>query len=99
MATICFVSLCIALYTVPKLPVPNFSRRVYWLAGLLLGMGYGSGSRGTGGGLRSLVGEDGRDLFETLLCERKDKLERLAFLSKRVIVMVERFMRTRGLEE
>lgn len=44
-ATICLVSLWIALYTVPKLPVPSFSKRVYWLAGLLLGMGYGSDGR------------------------------------------------------
>lgn len=42
MATICLVSLCIALYTVPKLPVPSFSKRVYWLSGLLLGIGMGS---------------------------------------------------------
>ena len=38
-ATICFVSLCIALYTVPKLPVPSFSSSVYWLAGFVLGRG------------------------------------------------------------
>lgn len=29
----------------PKLPVPSFSRSVYWLAGLLLGIGYGSDGR------------------------------------------------------
>lgn len=34
-----------ALYTVPKLPVPSFSRSVYWLAGLLLGIGNGSNGR------------------------------------------------------
>jgi len=49
-----------ALYTVPKLPVPSFSSNVYWLAGLLLGMGYGSLGRGVwstfgeGGGERAL---------------------------------------------
>jgi hypothetical protein len=48
-ATICFVSLCMALYTVPKEPVPSFSRSVYCDAGLLCGIGYGSlGLRASG---------------------------------------------------
>ena len=50
-ATICLVSLWIALYTVPKLPVPSFSKSVYWLAGLLLGIGYGSDGRSFFSGL------------------------------------------------
>jgi len=61
MATSCFVSLCIALYTVPKLPVPSFSRRVYWLAGLLLETGYGSLDReltSEGVGIGLCLGEE-----------------------------------------
>ena len=50
-ATICLVSLWMALYTVPKLPVPSFSKSVYWLAGLLLGIGYGSDGRSFFSGL------------------------------------------------
>lgn len=50
-ATICLVSLWIALYTVPKLPVPSFSRSVYWLAGLLLGIGHGPDGRNLFSGL------------------------------------------------
>lgn len=42
-----------ALYTVPKLPVPSFSRSVYWLAGLLLGIGYGSDGRNFFSGLEA----------------------------------------------
>lgn len=52
-ATICLVSLWIALYTVPKLPVPSFSKSVYWLAGLLLGIGYGSDGRSFFSGLET----------------------------------------------
>jgi len=40
-----------ALYTVPKLPVPSFSRSVYWLAGLLVGIGCGSDCRSFFSGL------------------------------------------------
>jgi hypothetical protein len=50
-ATICLVSLWIALYTVPKLPVPSFSKSVYWLAGLLLGIGDGPDGRSFFSGL------------------------------------------------
>ena len=35
----------------PKLPVPSFSKSVYWLAGLLLGIGYGSDGRSFFSGL------------------------------------------------
>jgi len=40
-----------ALYTALKLPVLSFSKTVYWLAGLLPGIGYGSDDRGSSSGL------------------------------------------------
>ena len=67
MATTCFVSLCMALKTVPNDPVPSFSMRVYWLAGFELGIGYGSRRAARG---RS--GEEGGDL-ESLGCGEADK--------------------------
>lgn len=83
-ATICFVSLCIALNTVPKLPVPSFSNRVYWLAGLLLGTGWGSGADGRGTrSYSSWTGEDDGDLVSALGCESWLESARLAFLNKR----------------
>jgi hypothetical protein len=45
---------------VPKLPVPSFSSNVYWLAGLLLGIG--NGSRG----ICSACGEGGGERVSTL---------------------------------
>jgi hypothetical protein len=66
------------LYTVPKLPVPSFSRSVYWLAGLLLGIGYGSDGRSFCFGLE--VSGDERtsvDFCWELLLEIKDRFNRV----------------------
>lgn len=71
-ATICLVSLWMALYTVPKLPVPSFSKSVYWLAGLLLGMGCGSDVRSFFSGLG--VSGDERASAD-FCCKMEDLLE------------------------
>jgi hypothetical protein len=63
-ATICFVSLWMPFHTVPNEPVPSFSRRVYWLAGLELGTGDGSGPRPR----FSIRGEEDGERVRTLGC-------------------------------
>lgn len=45
------------LYTVPKLPVPSFSKREYWLAGSL----EGAGRKAVCACLRGEVGDGGRE--------------------------------------
>ena len=51
--------------------MPSFSRRVYWLAGLLLGI-YGHGS---GDLTRSAPGDGGGDLVSCLGCKREPESE------------------------
>lgn len=77
-----------ALYTVPKLPVPNFSNSVYWLAGLLVGIGNGSGADGRGTrSSSSFTGDEDGDFVSALGCkaepEPESVLERLPLRSTR----------------
>lgn len=84
MATICFVSLCMALYTTPKLPVPSFSNSVYWLAGLLLGIGCGPLRLVRGfGSCASFTGDDDGDFVMDFGCEAEPLLARLALRNRR----------------
>ena len=84
MATICLVSLCMALYTTPKLPVPSFSSSVYWLAGLLLGIGVGSlGPERAFRSCASFAGEEGGDFVRALGCETRLALDLLALRKRR----------------
>lgn len=67
----------------PKLPVPNFSKREYWLAGLLVGI-YGQGSEDFT--LRSARGDGGGDFVSCLGCERlrsEELLDALDFFRRR----------------
>ena len=65
----------------PKLPVPSFSSSVYWLAGLLLGIGYGSVGR-------DLTSGEGGVELDDLGCEDNDEPMRLGFLRRELGMVV-----------